>query len=151
MQMAGAARSDALLFGITTPGYDLTSLAHSLYQEARAGGKNLFAYLGVRPGGGQLTTGAAWKIANPCYDRPGFADAMEFDRERLPEHEFRRFRLGQWTATETAWLPYGKWDEARGQRRRTPRRHPRVDRVLTGPTPVTPPRWSDAPMRATFG
>src|SRR6185295_8354225 len=36
-QMAGAARADALLFGITTPGYDLTSMAHGLYTAVKAG------------------------------------------------------------------------------------------------------------------
>jgi phage terminase large subunit-like protein len=51
-----------------------------------------------------------WRRANPCHRRAGFLAAMEFDRNRLPEHEFRRFRLGLWTATETAWFPYGVWD-----------------------------------------
>jgi phage terminase large subunit-like protein len=111
MQMAGAARPDALLFGITTPGYDLTGLAHSLYQSAKSGDPTLYARIWESDPAAGIDDRDAWRDANPCYDRPGFADAMEFDRERLPEHEFRRFRLGQWTATETAWLPYGKWDE----------------------------------------
>jgi phage terminase large subunit-like protein len=43
-------------------------------------------------------------------DDPGFIRAMRLDRQALPEHEFRRFRLGIWTATASAWLPYGAWD-----------------------------------------
>jgi phage terminase large subunit-like protein len=110
MQMAGAAREDALLFGITTPGYDVTSHAHSLYQAVKAGDPTLYGKIYESDPSAALDDRSNWRAANPCYDRPGFADAMEFDFKRLPEHEFRRFRLGQWTATESAWLPYGKWD-----------------------------------------
>jgi phage terminase large subunit-like protein len=113
MQMAGAARSDALLFGITTPGYDLTSMAHGLYTEAKAGSAGLYARI-FEPAdpGCDIDDQAAWAQANPVLaeGRAGFLEALEYDRAHLPEHEFRRFRLGLWTATESAWLPYGAWD-----------------------------------------
>lgn len=109
MQMAGAARDDALLLGITTPGYDLTSLAHSLYEQVRAGTPGLYGRIFEADPAADIDDEEAWRQANPCFDRPGFAEAMRFDREILPEHEFRRFRLGQWTATDQAWLPYGAW------------------------------------------
>lgn len=108
MQMAGAARPDALLLGITTPGYDLTSLAHSLYEQVRTGSPNLYGRIFEADPAADIDDRAAWASANPCFDRPGFEDAMAFDRG-LPEHEFRRFRLGQWTASSEAWLPYGAW------------------------------------------
>lgn len=110
MQMAGAARPDALLFGVTTPGYDLTSLAHELYQAVKSGDPTLYGRIYEAPPDADIDDRAAWRAANPCYERAGFAAALEFDRARLPEHEFMRFRLGRWTATETAWLPYGAWD-----------------------------------------
>lgn len=110
MQMAGAAREDALLFGITTPGYDVTGLAHRLYQAVMVGDPFIYGEIFEAPADCDLDDRRAWKVANPCYSRPGFAAALEFDRGELPEHEFRRFRLGQWTATESAWLPYGAWD-----------------------------------------
>ncbi|WP_170981204.1 terminase large subunit domain-containing protein [Mycolicibacterium sp. CR10] len=110
MQMAGAARIDALLFGITTPGYDLTSMAHGLYQAVKAGDPTIYGRIYEADPALPIDDRDNWKRANPCYTRPGFAEALEFDRNRLPEHEFRRFRLGNWTATESAWLPYGKWD-----------------------------------------
>jgi phage terminase large subunit-like protein len=109
MQMSTAARPDALLFGISTPGYDLNSRAHEMYEAVKAGtiaGK-IYESDPALP----IDDRTGWKTANPCYTRPGFAEAMEFDRNHLPEHEFRRFRLGQWTATESAWLPYGVWDD----------------------------------------
>lgn len=111
MQMAGAARADALLFGITTPGYDLTSLAHGLYTAVKAGDPTIYGRIFEADPAAELDDRVAWREANPCHDRPGFLDALEFDRARLPEHEFRRFRLGQWTATDQAWLPYGAWAE----------------------------------------
>lgn len=111
MQMAGAARGDALLLGITTPGYDLTSLAHSLYEQVRVGTPGLYGRIFEADPAADIDDREAWRQANPCFDRPGFQEAMEFDRTILPEHEFRRFRLGQWTATDRAWLPEGVWAE----------------------------------------
>lgn len=109
MQMAGAARPDALLLGITTPGYDLTSLAHELYQSAKAGDPTLYSRIFEADPAADIDDEEAWRQANPCMDRPGFLESLRFDRARLPEHEFRRYRLGQWTATDQAWLPYGAW------------------------------------------
>lgn len=109
MQMALAARPDGLLFGITTPGYDVASLAHELYEAVRAGDPTIHGRIFEADPAADLDDRDAWREANPCFDRPGFAEALEFDRARLPEHEFRRFRLGTWTATEQAWLPYGAW------------------------------------------
>lgn len=120
MTMAGAARPDALLFGITTPGYDLTGLAHSLYQGVKTGDATLYGRIYEAPAEAEIDNRDAWRIANPCADRPGFMEALEFDRERLPEHEFRRYRLGLWTATESAWLPYGAWDACAAPGRGTP-------------------------------
>jgi phage terminase large subunit-like protein len=109
MQMAGAARTDALLLGITTPGYDLSSLAHDLYEQVRSGTSGLYGRIFEADPAADIDDEGAWASANPCIDRPGFIEGMRFDRSILPEHEFRRFRLGQWTATEQAWLPYGAW------------------------------------------
>lgn len=109
MQMAGAARPDALLLGVTTPGYDLSGLAHELYQAARVDDPTLFARIWEADPAADIDDREAWAAANPCYHRPGFAAALEFDRSRLPEHEFRRYRMGIWTASDIAWLPAGVW------------------------------------------
>jgi phage terminase large subunit-like protein len=111
MQMAGAARTDALLLGITTPGYDLTSMAHGLYQQVKDGKTSMYGRIWESDPAADIDNRDNWKHANPCYTMPGFAASMESDRELLPEHEFRRFRLGTWTATESAWLKYGVWDD----------------------------------------
>lgn len=109
MQMAGAARDDALLLGITTPGYDLSSLAHGLYERVKAGDPSLYGRIFEADPAADIDDRREWARANPSIDRPRFLDVMEQDRDGLPEHEFRRFRLGQWTATDQAWLPYGAW------------------------------------------
>ena len=109
MQMAGAARHDALLLGITTPGYDVTSLAHELYQAVKNGDPTLYGRIFEADPAADIDDEEAWAQANPCIRRPGFLESLRFDRGRLAEHEFRRFRLGQWTATDQAWLPYGAW------------------------------------------
>lgn len=109
MQMAGAARADALLLGITTPGYDLSSLAHDLYTSAKAGDPTLYHRIFEADPAADIDDEEAWASANPCMEREGFLESLRFDRSRLPEHEFRRYRLGQWTATDQAWLPYGAW------------------------------------------
>jgi phage terminase large subunit-like protein len=126
MQMAGAAREDALLLGITTPGYDLTSLAHELYTAAGAGDPTLYARIFEADPAADIDDEEAWAAANPCIGRRGFLDGLRFDRARLPEHEFRRYRLGQWTATDQAWLPYGAWDACRTPRAASPEPGARV-------------------------
>lgn len=120
MQMAGAARADALLLGITTPGYDLTSLAHGLYEQVRAGSSGLYGRVFEADPAAEIEDEDAWRQANPCFARPGFVEALRFDLENLPAHEFRRFRLGQWTATDQAWLPYGAWAECAAPGRGAP-------------------------------
>jgi len=109
MQQAGRARNDALLLGVTSPGYDLTCRAHELYQQVKAEALAGVIYEGdpTKP----LDDVDNWRAANPCYDFiPSFAEALAYDQKTMPEHEFRRFALGCWTATESAWLPYGAWD-----------------------------------------
>ena len=106
-----------LLLGITTPGYDLSSHAHSLYQRVRAGDPTIYGRI-FEPADVEcdLDDHDAWRQSNPrLVDDPAFWDVIQGQRDSgMPEHEFRRFRLGIWTATESAWLPYGAWDARRG-------------------------------------
>lgn len=87
----------------------MSSLAHELYEASRSGDPTLYSRIYEADPAADIDDESAWASANPCVDRPGFLDGLRFDRSRLPEHEFRRFRLGQWTATDQAWLPYGAW------------------------------------------
>jgi hypothetical protein len=121
--MAGAASRNFMLLGITTPGYDLSSFAHQLYQLAKAGtSPGLYARC-FEPDDPDcdLADRTAWAQASPrLADDPDFMEAMEHDFIALPDHEFRRFRLGLWTSGESAWLPHGAWDSRATGERLTP-------------------------------
>ena len=114
---------DFLLLGITTPGYDLASFAHTLYQRVKSGDRTLYGKV-FEPANLEcdLDDEQAWAESNPrLEDAPGFVEVLRGQLDAgMPEHEFRRFRLGIWTATESAWLPYGAWDACATGRRLTP-------------------------------
>ncbi len=107
--MAGAARPQPLLLATTTPGYDVTSLAHTLHESVLAGETPGIIYQPEDRDGAYEDRGQ-WAMANPGLGYTFELDNLEADHRLMPEHEFRRFRLGQWTATASAWLPYGVWD-----------------------------------------
>jgi phage terminase large subunit-like protein len=122
MSLAGGARSDSLLLGITTAGVKTQangqdSLAYSLYQ------------YGQKIVKGELVDPsfffAWWEPKNPEADHrdkqlwiesnPGFADivdAEDFESAvlRTPEAEFRTKRTNCFVSTATAWLPTGSWE-----------------------------------------
>lgn len=111
-KLAGAAAQNFLLLGITTPGYDVACFAHELYLLAREGDEGMFSLI-FEPEDPDCasTDRRAWVEANPrLEDDPDFLPMLIDDHADLPEHEFRRFRLGQWTTTASAWLPAGAWD-----------------------------------------
>lgn len=109
--MAGAARPHPLVLGITTPGYSVSSLAHDLHIRVEAGDPDLWGKIyGPSNPGDAYTDEEQWAEANPGLGYTFQIESLRQDFRLLPEHEFRRFRLGMWTATEKAWLPYGAWD-----------------------------------------
>lgn len=118
MQLSGAARRNsadgpgAILLGTSTPGYDLVSLCHDVYSKVKAGKMYGKIYEPDEERGEfDYADEEVWAEANPCMaDDPEFIVAMREDFDTMPEHEFRRFRLGQWTASAGAWLPYGAYD-----------------------------------------
>lgn len=113
MVLAGAASPTSLLLGITTPGYDITGLAHTLYEGVKAGTAWGRIFEPSDPDCA-LDDMRSLREANPVLqDRPDMADVFDFERTTMPEHDYRRFRLGQWTTTASAWLPYGAWDARR--------------------------------------
>lgn len=109
--MSIAAREDGIVFGITTPGYNLDSAAHDVYQDAKEGNDSDLDATIYEPEDPECDPSdeKAWKQANPSYhESPALRKSLARDCRRMRLHDYRRFRLGQWTATENAWLPYGK-------------------------------------------
>lgn len=107
--MAGAARVSPLVLTATTPGYDSVSLAHDMDQAVRAGTISGRIYEPALPAGQAYADREQWKIANPGLGYTFDMDSLENDFKLMPQHEFSRFRLGCWTETAAAWLPYGAW------------------------------------------
>lgn len=108
--MSGDARPDPLVLGITTPGYNMDCAAFDVYNDAKEGSDpDLHATI-YEPDDPEceLTDEAEWIKANPAYhESEPLRRALKRHCRKMRENDFRRFRLGQWTATENAWLPYG--------------------------------------------
>ena len=59
--------------------------------------------------GDKHTDPAVWEATNPSWEIMNHTE-MATSCRQMPESEFRRYRLNEWTTTMTAWLPAGAWD-----------------------------------------
>ncbi len=127
MSLGSGARSQPLLVGISTPGWERDSLAFRLYQHGRAVASGetqdpSFYFKAWEPADSECdhTSPLAWADANPALGE--FLNLEDFQAAvaSTPEHEFRRFRLGQWTSTKDAALPAGAWDALTDKNRVVP-------------------------------
>jgi phage terminase large subunit-like protein len=119
MILAGDAAERGMVLGITTPGYDVTGMAHGLYEQVKAGVLDGVIHEGTNAKVDLAHEGAVveqLKIANPVLeDRPEMMDrflaqiGLRPGAGRISDHDFLRFRLGLWTTGGSAWLPYGAW------------------------------------------
>lgn len=112
-------RKGAWQLAITTAGWDMTSLLGKLYSRGRriAAGdeqENRFLCVWLEAPAGELDTpeklDAAIRAANPAA---GDFLPIENIRQRhleMPEHEFRRYHLNQFTTAPDRWLPVGTWE-----------------------------------------
>jgi phage terminase large subunit-like protein len=116
-------RRQPVTFAITTAGHDRkeTSLCWQLHQRAlrvKAGLTVDPSFLGVvyaAPPDADWTDPKVWALANPGLGLSVKAEFLEQECRRaqdMPayENEFRQYHLDQWTESEQAWLPMGKWD-----------------------------------------
>jgi Terminase large subunit, ATPase domain len=111
-------RTEPLMLGITTAGFNRASLLGDLVREGEDGKDPAFLYRWVGlPQGSELDyrDPKAWRLANPalsCRD-PFLVEArlVEMAR-RLPENQFRRLHLNQWTSARDVAFPAGVWESA---------------------------------------
>lgn len=122
MSLAGGARQDSLLLGITTAGVKTQndgqdSLCYSLYQYGQRLVKKeiedpsfFFAWWEPQNTEGDHRDENQWREANPGYG--DIVDAEDFKSAvlRTPEAEFRTKRTNCFVSTTTAWLPTGSWE-----------------------------------------
>lgn len=108
----GMVRPGAMIVGITTAGFDRTTLAWDLYERGQRG-DIYFWWREPTDQRGDWRDPVAWAEANPALGDFLPLDALEQDAQTIPESSFRRYHLNQWTTTHSAWLPHGVWDKAK--------------------------------------
>lgn len=122
LSLAGGARADSLLFGITTAGVKTSangqdSLCYSLYQYGQKIVKKetedssfFFAWWEpVKPEGDHRDE-SLWEEANPGLNDISDLEEMRSAVLRTPEAEFRTKRINCFVSTSVAWLPTGSWE-----------------------------------------
>lgn len=123
MTLGSGTRRQPMIIGITTAGWDETSLAWRLYDKGRriARGEeedpSFFFRWWEPPTGADYRRPETWRGANPALAPGGFLKIEDFETtvRSTPESAFRRFRCNQWVQAETLWLPAGAWDACKGQ------------------------------------
>lgn len=115
------ARRQPIAIGITTAGYDRTSLCWELHQHAEAviSGRSrddtFYAYMAGAPEDADWTDPRVWRAANPNL---GVTVTEEFLAgecilaQETPafENTFRRLYLNQWTEADTRYFSMRLWD-----------------------------------------
>lgn len=123
MSLAGGARADSLLLGITTAGVKTQSngqdsLCYSLYQYGQKLVKGelvdpsfFFAWWEPKNPEADHRDKQLWIESNPGYG--DIVDSEDFESAvlRTPEAEFRTKRTNTFVSTVTAWLPTGSWEQ----------------------------------------
>lgn len=112
------ARDNPLVVSITTAGFDKSTICGQVYEHGKGLADRgldamreagfLFKWFQAPEEAG-IDDRDSWRLANPS----SWIDIEDLarERQRLPEHVFRRLHLNQWTASEEAWLPAGAWQQ----------------------------------------
>jgi phage terminase large subunit-like protein len=110
MAQAVVKRRRALVLGIGTPGYD-EGLMWRLRTLARENPHPALLYREYAPAeGAAIDDEREWRRANPgIASGVKSISAMRGVLHTSSESEFRTLQLGQWTKSESKWLPPGSW------------------------------------------
>jgi phage terminase large subunit-like protein len=112
-----------MIVGISTPGWERDSLAWRLYQHGRKVQSGeitdpTFFFRAWEPTAPDAdhTDPKVWAEANPSLGAFLHAEDFASAVASTDENEFRRFRLGQWTSTQSVAFASGVWDAAGAER-----------------------------------
>ncbi|UBU10021.1 terminase large subunit domain-containing protein [Nonomuraea gerenzanensis] len=119
-------RANSLVVNTTTPGSNLDTMAgrkHLYGYRVNAGEVDdprfMFVHYGIPDGLYDLTVEehlvAAVLAANPAAGTFLRTDDVVARFYQIPEFEYRRYHLGQWTRADESWLPPGAWESCAGQ------------------------------------
>ena len=117
MVLGMGTRTRPMIVGITTAGWDKTTLAWDLYERGKRGELYFWWSEPADPAADWLDP-VVWAEANPALGDFLFMEAVTEDAKVTPESAFRRYHLNQWTSTHSAWLPHGAWANAATPERR---------------------------------
>lgn len=127
---SGGARTQPLVFAITTAGYDKHSICWEQHEDAeyvlkeRERGKErdptLLAYIKSAPKKADWKDEKVWYACNPALgDFRSIEEmrALANKAKRTPalENTFRRFYLNQWVEQAVRWMPMEAWDASAGK------------------------------------
>lgn len=117
MSLASGKRLESLTLAISTPSDRLDSVMWRLVEYGRQSpdDKSFRLVEYGAPDGCALDDRDAWSAANPALGDFLHADALETNVRTTPEASFRRYRLGQWVGAADSWLPWGAWDDVKGE------------------------------------
>lgn len=128
MALAGGARTEPLMVGITTAGvkYDSSgqdSLCYGLYQHGIkvASGEIddpsfFFAWWEPRKTDADHALEVTQREANPGFGDIVSAEDFAAAVTKTPEAEFRTKRCNQWVSSAETWLPHGAWEAVKAER-----------------------------------
>jgi phage terminase large subunit-like protein len=124
LDTATGARRQALLFAITTAGYDRQSVCweqHEYSQRVLSGEQDdsFFAWLAAIDEGDDWTDESCWPKANPnlgvsCKLEEMRSKAIKAKNSPPAQNGFRRLRLNQWTEQDERWLDMEVWRKCAG-------------------------------------
>lgn len=115
MTTGSGVRGEPLIVGLTTAGYDKSSLCYQLYERGRAGtDPNFYFFWAGLSETDDWRNSKTWKKANPALGDFLRMDYLERERTRLPEASFRRWHLNEWTSSVSRWISMDRWDACKG-------------------------------------
>lgn len=122
---AGDARTQPIIFAITTAGYDRTSICWEVHEYARKVKEGIIedpTFLPIIYGADEeddWRSPETWDKANPSLGVTIDVEKLEnacrqAENNPAKENTFRRLRLNQWTRQETRYMPMTAWDASAG-------------------------------------
>ncbi len=122
LETATKARRQPLTFGITTAGYDRSSICWELHEYSRRvlegaiEDDSWFAYVACQDEGDEWTDESTWIKSNPNLGISVKLDQLRESAKKAREsiayrNTFLRLHLNQWTEQHTAWIPMEVWEQ----------------------------------------
>ena len=117
--------ADALMFAITTAGYDRLSICWSVHEQAlracedRTLAPDLLAAIYAAEDGDDIEDPAVWLKANPNLDVSVVRENLKAEVEKAKRdpaymNTFMRLHLNVWTQQDVRWMPMAEWDACSG-------------------------------------